>query len=186
MGCCLPGGKGARRGCPRLRGSEPLRVVESGAGAPRMSNTESWRGVKKGMWPKHPTLCPGRALERLGCHAPGDPVGALTSYKFHLDCHQLWRKLLHRDTCRLGRGWSLGYCCLLTNAGASPLLTPPSSPGAKNTGSPSNCSEGEGLLPAVGSWECPRQRPPRAKLVPGLHRADSQQDWSLLTPKGSL
>lgn len=62
-----------------------------------MSNTESWRGVKKGMWPKHPTLCPGRALERLGCHAPGDPVGALTSYKFHLDCHQLWRKLLHRQ-----------------------------------------------------------------------------------------
>lgn len=141
--------------------SEPLRGAASGAGAPSMSNEESWRGAKKGMWPKCPALHYGKAqmvLETLGCHAPGGPVGALTSCEFRLGCHQLWQKLL---TCRDSMpAWEwVELRSLLSGADKYRGLTIPLSSffsrGQKLQGTPWTIVMWRGFFLKVGSQECP-------------------------------
>lgn len=74
---------------------------------------------------------------------------------------------------------------VLPNAGAW-LLPPPFSPEVNNVWSPSDYRDVEGSFLQVGSWECPRQRSCKARLVSGLLGANSKQDWSLLTPMGNF
>lgn len=160
MGCCPAEDKEAGRAA-HASDSEPLRDVTSGARAPSMSNKESWRGSKKGMWSKCPAFHYGKAqmvLETLGCLAPGGPVGALTSCEFHLGCHQLWQKLL---TCRDSMlAWErVELRSLLSGADKYRGLTTPLSffsEGQKLQGAPWTTVMWRGFFLQVGSQECPQ------------------------------
>lgn len=156
--------------CPDPRGlwswgfkNECLRENPAGAQGrpcgPSVSNSSSRRGQT--------------VLETSGCHAPGGCVGALTSCKFRVGCHQSGRELLHRWTHRLGRGWSLSQGSpVLTDAGASLPLPPLSLQRSKLQEAPQTTVMWRGSLL-------------QARLMSGLLWADSQQDWCLLTPKAA-
>ena len=79
-------------------------------------------------------------LETLDCYAPGGPVGALTSCGRTFSTYRDW-----------GRGELRSLLSgLLTNAGASLLLSPSSPEGKHARRKPLDCSDVEGLLPAGG------------------------------------
>lgn len=162
LACCESGGWAVAQLRTKKQEEAALRDAASGARAPSMSNKESWRGSKKGMWSKCPAFHYGKAqmvLETLGCLAPGGPVGALTSCEFHLGCHQLWQKLL---TCRdsmLAWEW-VELRSLLSGADKCRGLTIPLSSffseGQKLQGVPWTTVMWRGFFLQVGSQECPR------------------------------